>query len=95
MDVVAGLPVLLITLLVVDQVVRWRQFNDRSRAVAAQAAILLVQATRSSQAISSALGGASDRAAAAEEARAYMMILPVAAPVLIEDPVSRAFLEQA
>lgn len=94
-DVVAGLLVLLITLLVVDQVVRWRQFNDRSRAVAAQAAILLVQATRSSQAISSALGAGGDRDAAADEGRAYMMMLLVAAPVLIEDQLSRAFLEQA
>ncbi len=38
-DTVAGLLVLLITVLVVDQVVRLRQINDRSRAVAAQAAI--------------------------------------------------------
>jgi hypothetical protein len=45
---VAGLLVLAITLLVVDQVVRLRQINDRARAVAAQSAIILVQAVRSS-----------------------------------------------
>jgi hypothetical protein len=43
-DTVSGLLVLLITLLVVDQVVRLRQLNDRARAVAAQAAIIMTQA---------------------------------------------------
>jgi hypothetical protein len=36
-DTVAGLLVLLITVLVMDQVVRLRQINSRARAVAAQA----------------------------------------------------------
>jgi len=38
-DTVAGLLVLLITVLVADQVVRLRQISGRARAVAAQAAI--------------------------------------------------------
>jgi hypothetical protein len=48
-DTVAGLLVLLITVLVADQVVRLRQVNGRSRAVAAQAAIMVAQATRSAR----------------------------------------------
>ena len=45
-DTVSGLLVLLITVLVVDQVVRLRQLNARARAVAAQAAITMTQAER-------------------------------------------------
>ena len=97
-DTVSGLLVLLITLLVVDQVVSLRQINGRARAVAAQAAIVMTQAMRSSQAVSQATAkGAKpeDRDTAADELRTYMMMLLVAAPVLIDVRVSRAFLEQA
>jgi Na+/H+-dicarboxylate symporter len=51
-DAIAGLAVLLITVLVADQVVRLRQINNRSVATAAQAAILMAQAGRSSRAVS-------------------------------------------
>ena len=94
-DTVAGLLVLLITVLVVDQVVSLRQINDRARAVAAQAAIMVTQAIRSSQAVSEALTGSGDRDAAGEEFRTYMMMLLVCAPVLIDARASRNFLEQA
>ena len=97
-DTVAGLLVLLITVLVVDQVVRRRQVSDRSRAIAAQAAIMAVQARRTVQAVNQAAAegaGDSDRDAASDELRTYMMMLLVAAPVLIDVPVSRSFLEQA
>ena len=97
-DTVSGLLVLLITLLVVDQVVRLRQLNDRARAVAAQAAIIMTQAGRASRAVSQAVAqGAddSDRDAASDELRTYMMMLLVGAPVLIDAQVSRSFLEQA
>lgn len=94
-DLVAGLLVLLITLLVVDQLVRRRQTNDRARAVAAQVAILMAQATRSSEAVTSALGDSGERDAASEEVRTYMMMLLVVAPLLIEEAPSRNFLEQA
>jgi hypothetical protein len=94
-DTVSGLLVLLITVLVVDQVVRLRQINGRSRAVAAQAAIIMGQASRSSQAVSAALDGSGDRDAARDEVRTYMIMLLVGAPVLIEARASRAFLEQA
>lgn len=97
-SIVSGLLVLAITLLVVDQVVRLRQLNDRARAVAAQAAIIMTQAMRTTHSISSAAAqGAddNDRDAAADEFRTYMMMLLVGAPVLIDAKVSRTFLEQA
>ena len=97
-DTVSGLLVLMITLLVVDQVVSLRQINDRARAVAAQAAIVMTQAMRASQAVAQATAkgaGPDDRDTASDELRTYMMMLLVAAPVLIDVRVSRAFLEQA
>jgi low affinity Fe/Cu permease len=94
-DTVAGLLVLLITVLVADQVIRLSQINARARAVAAQAAIVVTQAVRSSQAVSQALAGSGDRDAASDEFRTYMMMLLVGAPVLIDAKVSRNFLEQA
>ena len=94
-DVVSGLLGLLITVLVIDQVVRLRQIKDRSRAVAAQAAIMVNQAIRSSQAVSQTLANSGDRDAAGDEFRTYMMMLLVSAPVLIDAKASRNFLEQA
>jgi hypothetical protein len=94
-DMVSGLLGLLITVLVIDQVVRLRQINDRARAVAAQAAIMVNQAIRSSQAVSQALANSGDRDAAGDEFRTYMMMLLVGAPVLIDAKASRNFLEQA
>jgi hypothetical protein len=94
-DTVAGLLVLMITLLVADQVVRMRQARDRSRAVGAQAAILMAQASRSSHAVTASLNGSGDREAASEELRTYMIMLLVGAPVLIDARLARNFLEQA
>ena len=97
-DTVSGLLVLLITVLVVDQVVRRRQVADRSRAIASQAAIMAVQARRTVQAVNQAVAGdasENDRDAAFDELRTYMMMLLVAAPLLIDVPMSRSFLEQA
>ena len=97
-DTVAGLLVLLITVLVVDQVVSLRQFNDRARAVGAQVAIIMAQASRATHEVSQAVAqglGPGDRDAAADEFRTYMLMLMVAAPVLIDAKVSRDFLEQA
>jgi len=97
-DTVAGLLVLLITVLIVDQVVSRRQFNDRARAVGAQAAIIMGQAMRASREVSQAVAqglGPGEREAASGEFRTYMLMLLVGAPVLIDAKVSRAFLEQA
>jgi hypothetical protein len=94
-DTIAGLLVLLITVLVVDQVVRLRQGNSRARAVAIQVAILMTQANRTSEAVSQVLAGSGDRDTASEEFRSYTMMLLAVAPVLIEAATSRKFLEQA
>jgi len=94
-DTVAGLLVLLITVLVVNQLLNRRQAARRGHAVAAQAAIVVAQGARSAKAVSSAIDGSGDRGAASDGFRTYMMMLLVGAPVLIEDPVARRFLEQA
>ena len=91
----AGILVLLITVLVVDQVVRVRQLKDRAAATAAQAAILMAQAARARQNVSAVMNGTGDRDAALDEVRTYMTILSISAPVLIDARVSRTFLEQA
>ncbi len=94
-DTVSGLLVLLITVLVVNQVVRRRQLRGKSQAIAAQAAIMVTQAGRSVRAVSGSLDGSGDRDAAADELRTYLMMLLVGAPVLIDARVSRTFLEHA
>ena len=94
-DTVAGLLVLLVTVLVVNQLLNRRQGRQRGHAVAAQAAILVTQAGRSARAVSSAIDGSGDRDAASDAFRTYMMMLLISAPVLIDDPVARRFLEQA
>jgi G:T/U-mismatch repair DNA glycosylase len=85
----------MITVLVVDQVVRLRQGNSRARAVAIQVAILLTQANRAAQAVSQVLARSDDRDAAAEDFRTYTMMVLAVAPVLIDVTTSRNFLEQA
>jgi hypothetical protein len=94
-DTVAGLLVLLMTVLVVNQLLNRRQARQRGHAVAAQAAILVAQGARSAEAVSSLIGGSGDRGAASDGFRTYMMMLLTGAPVLIGDPVARRFLEQA
>ena len=97
-DTVSGLLVLAITLLVIDQLVRLQQLRGRARAIGAQAAIILAQATRAAREVSAAVAqglGPGNRDDASDEFRTYMMMLLVGAPVLIDDRTSRAFLEQA
>jgi hypothetical protein len=94
-DTVAGLLVLLVTVLVVNQLLNRRQARQRGHAVAAQAAIMVAQASRSARAVSSAIDGSGDRAAASDGLRTYMVMLLTGSPVLIDDPVARRFLEQA
>jgi hypothetical protein len=94
-DTVAGLLVLLITVLVVNQLLIRRQNRQRGHAVAAQAAIMAAQAARSVQAVSALADGSGDRDAASDGFRTYMLILLTGAPVLINDPTARHFLEQA
>lgn len=94
-DWVAGILVLGITVLVVDQVVGLRQGSVRSKSVAAQAAIVLGQAARASKSVAGFLDGSVERDAASDDVRTYMMMLLVAAPILIEREQPRLFLEQA
>lgn len=94
-DVVSGVLVLLFTVLVVDQVVRHRQLSARSKAMGAHAAFVLAQAVRAVDAVRPLEGGAGDRDVAVDAQRTYMLMLLVAAPVFIEAPMARRFLEDA
>jgi hypothetical protein len=86
--------VLLVTVLVVNEPLNRRQARQRGHAVAAQAAIMVAQAARSARASSAAAGGSGDRGAASDAFRTFMLMLLTAAPVLIDDPAARHFLEQ-
>jgi hypothetical protein len=85
----------MITVLVVDQVVRLRQGSSRARAVAIQVAFLTTQANIASRAVSQVLAGSGDRDAAYEEFRTFTMMVLSVAPVLIDARTSRNFLERA
>jgi hypothetical protein len=94
-SVLSGMLVLLLTVLIVDRVTRMRQERRQSRAIAAQAAIIVAQATRAADAIAAASPSAEDREAAADELRTYAQMLMVSAPVLIDAAAPRNFLETA
>jgi hypothetical protein len=94
-DTVSGLLVLLVTVLVVNQLLNRRQARQRGHAVASQAAIMAAQGARATKAVLSLIDGSGDRGAASDGFQTYMMVLLVGAPVLINDPVARHFLEQA
>ena len=84
-DTVSGLLVLLFTILVVNQLLNRRQARQRGHAVAAQAAIMVAQATRSAKAVSSVTGGSGDRGAAVPGDRlgdAMQQLQDAAAPLL-------------
>ncbi|MFZ0376824.1 MAG: hypothetical protein WAL38_03275 [Solirubrobacteraceae bacterium] len=94
-SVLSGLLVLLLTVLVVDRVNRRRQLRNQSRAIGAQAAVIVAQAARAADAITSASPSADDREAASDELRTYAQMLLVSAPLLIDAAVPRRFLESA
>jgi hypothetical protein len=94
-DTVAGLMVVALTVLVVNQVLSRRQVAARARVIAAQAGFVLAQARRCVQAVRSLQSEEGDRDAAVDEARSYSLMLMVGAPVLIDSSVARAFLDQA
>jgi hypothetical protein len=87
--------VLLLTLLIVDRVTRMRDIKNRSRAIAAQAAIIVGQARRATEAIARPALSDEDRDEASGELRTYTQMLLTSAPLLIDAPVPRAFLEAA
>jgi uncharacterized membrane protein YhaH (DUF805 family) len=94
-SVVSGILVVLVTVLIVNRVVTVRQLRDRSRAIAAQAVIVMSQAVRATRAVVGTLGGEGDLDGASEELRTYLTMLLIAAPVLIDATLSRTFLEEA
>jgi hypothetical protein len=93
-SIVSGILVLLVTVLIVNRVLSVRQLRDRSRAIAAQAAIVMSQAARATRAVVAVLKGG-DRDTASDELRTYMTMLLISAPVLIDAFLSRTFLEEA
>jgi hypothetical protein len=94
-SVLSGLLVLLLTVLIVDRVTRRRQLRNQSRAIGAQAAMIVAQATRTVDVVTSASPSADDREAASDELRTYAQMLLVSAPVLIDADIPRRFLESA
>jgi hypothetical protein len=94
-SVLAGTLVLLLTVLIVDRVARIRQFRNQSRVIAIQAAIIVSQARRTADTIVGTPASAENREAAQDELRTYTQMLFTSAPVLIEAPAPRAFLETA
>jgi len=94
-SVLAGVLVLLLTVLIVDRVIRIRQLKDQSRAVGAPAALIVAQASRAVDAVTRAALSAEDRDEASGELRTYTQMLLTSAPLLIDARVPRAFLEAA
>ena len=86
---------LLITVLVVNQLLNMRQDRQRGQADRAEAAIIEAQAGRAAKAVSSVIDGSGDRGAASDTFQTYMVMLLIGAPVLIDNPVARNFLEPA
>jgi hypothetical protein len=94
-SVLSGVLVLLLTVLIIDRVTRNRQLRGRSRAIAAQAGIIARQADRAVDAIKTSERSAEGRDVAIDELRTYTQMLLISAPVLIDESLSRAFLEAA
>jgi hypothetical protein len=94
-DTVAGVLVVAITVVVVDQILRYRQIQGQSRAIGAHAAIMLTQARGAVEATVAMRDQHGDRAAARDAVQTYLLVLLVGAPVLIQEPRARRFLEQA
>lgn len=92
-SVLSGVLVLLLTVLIADRVTHLRQQRNQARAIAAQAAIIVAQATRTAAAVAGAEGSDDDREGAADELRTYMMMLLTSAPLLIDATDPRRFLE--
>jgi hypothetical protein len=94
-SVLAGVLVLLLTVLIIDRVTRMRKLRNQSRAIAVQAAIIVAQAARAVDATKRTSCSTEERDAAAEELRTFTQMLLASAPVLIDAVLSRAFLEAA
>jgi hypothetical protein len=91
-NVTAGMLVLALAVLIVDRVIRIRQLKNQSRALAAPAALIVAQASRTVDAVKRATLSAEDRDEASAEVRTYTQMLLTSAPLLIDARVTRAFL---
>ena len=94
-SVLSGVLVLLLTVLIIDRVTRMRQLKNQSRAMGAQAAVILAQAVRTADAITKPSPADEDRDEASDELRTYTQMLLTSAPLLIDASVPRTFLETA
>lgn len=94
-SVLSGVLVLLLTVLIVDRVASIRQLRNQSRAIGAQAAVIVAQARRAADAIKRSPPSEEDSGVAPDELSTYMQMLLTSAPVLIEATTSRTFLETA
>src|ERR1700761_1349485 len=83
-SVLAGVLVLLLTVLIVDRVARMRQLRSQSRAIAATAAVIVAQASRTVDVITRPSPSADDRDQASAELRTYHEMLLTSAPLLID-----------
>ena len=94
-NVLAGVLVLLLTVLIVDRVIRIRELKNEARAVGAPVALIVAQASRAADAITRAARSAEDREEASAEVRTYTQMLLTSAPLLIDASDTRTFLEAA
>lgn len=94
-SVLSGLLVLLLTVLIVDRVIRMRQIKNQSRAIAAQAAVIAAQGTRAADAVKRASQPDGDQQGASDALHTYTQLLLVSAPLLIDATIPRKFLETA
>jgi hypothetical protein len=92
-DAVSTLLGLAVAGLVIDRISDGRRLRDRAQVMAAQGAILGAQALRATDAMNSALDDSGGREAAGDELRTFMTMMLTGAPVLIDAPQTREFLE--
>jgi hypothetical protein len=92
-DAVSTLLGLAVAALVVDRISARRRLRDQAQVMAAQGAMIAAQALRATRAVTSALDDGSDRDAAADELRTFIMMMLTGAPVLMEAPDTRGFLQ--
>jgi hypothetical protein len=92
-DAVSTLLGLAVAALVVDRIGDRRRLRDRAQVMAAQGAMIAAQALRATQAVTSALDANGDRDAANDELRTFMTMMLTGAPVLVDAPETREFLE--
>jgi hypothetical protein len=92
-DAVSTLLGLAVAALVVNRIADRRRLRDRARVMAAQGAMIAAQGLRTNQAVTSVLNGKDDRDGAADELRTYLTMMLTGAPMLMDAPQTRRFLE--